>query len=107
MKIFLLPLTVIAERLQEQVNATAATLQPGIDAIKADYRGEERTRRTIALYRESLERRVVDTGGWWDKQLGLSLLGMAVTFAWEKAVGDADELAWWERAAIDGSRWMD
>lgn len=51
-KILLLPLTIVAERLQEQVNATQARLQPGIDAIKAAYRGEERTRRTIALYRE-------------------------------------------------------
>jgi YidC/Oxa1 family membrane protein insertase len=51
-KILLLPLTTVAERLQEQVNATQARLQPGIDAIKAAYRGEERTRRTIALYRE-------------------------------------------------------
>src|SRR5262245_64597493 len=51
-KILLLPLTTIAERLQEQVNATQARLQPGIDAIKAACRGEERTRRTIALYRE-------------------------------------------------------
>ena len=51
-KILLLPLTLIAERLQEQVNATAATLQPGIDAIKAAYRGEERTRQTIALYKQ-------------------------------------------------------
>ena len=51
-KIFLLPLTAVAERLQEQVNATQARLQPGIDAIKAASRGEERTRRTIALYRE-------------------------------------------------------
>jgi YidC/Oxa1 family membrane protein insertase len=51
-KILLLPLTTVAERLQEQVNATQAGLQPGIDAINAAYRGEERTRRTIALYRE-------------------------------------------------------
>jgi len=51
-KIFLLPLTAVAERLQEQVNATQARLQPGIDAIKAAYRGEERARRTLALYRE-------------------------------------------------------
>ena len=42
----------MADRLQEQVNATQARLQPGIDAIKAAYRGEERTRRTVALYRE-------------------------------------------------------
>ena len=34
-KIFLLPLTAVAERLQEQVNTTQARLQPGIDAIKA------------------------------------------------------------------------
>ncbi len=51
-KIFLLPLTAVAEHLQGKVNATQARLQPGIDAIKAAYRGEERTRRTIALYRE-------------------------------------------------------
>jgi len=51
-KILLLPLTAVAERLQEQVNVTQARLQPGIDAIKAAYRGEERTRRKIELYRE-------------------------------------------------------
>ena len=51
-KILLLPLTAVAERLQEQVNTTQARLQPGIDAINAAHRGEERTRRTVALYRE-------------------------------------------------------
>ena len=51
-KILLLPLTTVAERLQKQVNAAQARLQPGIEAIKAAYRGEERTRRTLALYRE-------------------------------------------------------
>ncbi len=51
-KLLLLPLTLVAERLQEQVNATQARLQPGIDAIKAAHRGEERARRTLALYRE-------------------------------------------------------
>jgi len=51
-KVLLVPLTAVAERLQEQVNATQARLQPGIDAIKAAYRGEERSRRTLALYRE-------------------------------------------------------
>ena len=50
-KLLLLPLTAVAERLQEQVNATQARLQPGIDAIKAAHRGEERARRTLALYR--------------------------------------------------------
>jgi YidC/Oxa1 family membrane protein insertase len=52
-KILLLPLTVVADRLQEQVNATQARLRPGIDAINAAHRGEERARRTLALYRDA------------------------------------------------------
>jgi YidC/Oxa1 family membrane protein insertase len=51
-KVLLLPLAALAERLQEQVNATQARLQPRLDAINAAHRGEERTRRTLALYRE-------------------------------------------------------
>jgi YidC/Oxa1 family membrane protein insertase len=51
-KLLLLPLTIIADRLQEQVNATQARLQPGIETINAAHRGEERVRRTLALYRE-------------------------------------------------------
>ena len=51
-KLLLLPLTLVAGRLQDQVNSTQARLQPGLDAIKAAHRGEERTRRTLALYRE-------------------------------------------------------
>ena len=51
-KVLLLPLTIVAERWQEQVNATQARLQPGLDAIQAASRGEERARRTQALYRE-------------------------------------------------------
>jgi YidC/Oxa1 family membrane protein insertase len=42
----------VADRLQEQVNAAQARLQPGLEAINAAHRGEERTRRTLALYRE-------------------------------------------------------
>ena len=49
-KILLLPLTAIAERLQEQVNVTQARLQPGLDAIKAAYCGKERTRGGISIY---------------------------------------------------------
>jgi hypothetical protein len=59
---------------------------------------------TIEHYRERLEHHGTDTGGWWDRQLGLSLLGMAAVIAWEKAVGDGAELAWWEQAAVDGAR---
>jgi hypothetical protein len=61
---------------------------------------------TIARYRERLEAHGVSTSGWWDRQLGLSLVGMAAVFAWEKAVGDQDELDWWERAALDGAAWL-
>ena len=31
---------------------------------------------------------------------------MAAVFAWEKAVGDPDELDWWEPAALDGAAWL-
>ena len=61
---------------------------------------------TIARYRERLEHHGVDPSGWWERQLGLSLLGMAAVIGWEKAVGDAAELEWWERAAVDGARWL-
>jgi hypothetical protein len=61
---------------------------------------------TIAYYRARMEHHGVDTGDWWDRQLALSLLGMAATFAWEKAVGDEAELRWWEAAAVEGARWL-
>jgi thiamine kinase-like enzyme len=61
---------------------------------------------TIARYRTRLEHHGVDTTGWWERQLGLSLLGMAAVIAWEKAIGDDVELAWWEKAALDGARWL-
>lgn len=55
---------------------------------------------TIDAYRDALERRGIATAGWWEQQLPLCLLGHLLLFAWEKALGDEDELAWWaERAA--------
>ncbi|MDQ4069692.1 MAG: aminoglycoside phosphotransferase family protein [Actinomycetota bacterium] len=59
---------------------------------------------TIEDFRTALARHGVDTGGWWDRQLGLALLGTVVQFGWEKALGDADELAWWCEAAREGLR---
>jgi hypothetical protein len=61
---------------------------------------------TIAHYRERLEHHGVDTADWFDRQLGLTLVGMAALFAWEKALGDQAELDWWEQAALDGARWL-
>jgi YidC/Oxa1 family membrane protein insertase len=51
-KLLLLPLAAVAERLQEQVNAAQSRLEPRIAEIRAGYRGEERARRTLAVYRE-------------------------------------------------------
>jgi hypothetical protein len=54
---------------------------------------------TIADFRAALDRRGVDTGGWWEHQLDVCLLGAVVQFGWEKALGEGAELAWWcERA---------
>jgi hypothetical protein len=56
---------------------------------------------SIAAYREAIEACGIDTGPWWERQLGLSLLGAMVLFGWEKALGGYDEeLAWWETQAV-------
>ena len=53
----------------------------------------------IDALRTALNRRGIDTDGWWDTQVDLCLLGTLVQFGWEKALGDDDELGWWcERA---------
>jgi hypothetical protein len=61
---------------------------------------------TIDAFRSGLERYGVDTAGWWDRQLGLCLLGAVVLFGWEKAYGDDAELAWWCAAAREGARYL-
>jgi hypothetical protein len=58
----------------------------------------------IAAYRAALEARGVDTEPWWDRQLSLCLLGALVQFGWEKALGDPEELAWWDERAVAGAR---
>jgi Phosphotransferase enzyme family len=56
---------------------------------------------SIAVYRDALEERGIDTAPWWDRQLALCLLGALVQFGWEKALGGYDEeLAWWETKAV-------
>lgn len=61
---------------------------------------------SIEHYRAALEDCGVDTTGWWDRQLDLCLLAMMATIGWEKAVGDEEELAWWESRAVAGARWL-
>ncbi|MFL6021884.1 MAG: phosphotransferase [Marmoricola sp.] len=59
---------------------------------------------TLEVYREALHRRGVATGEWWDRQLGLALIGALVHFGWEKALGGYDdELAWWEERTLEGA----
>jgi hypothetical protein len=58
---------------------------------------------TIGAYRAALERHGIDTGPWWERQLGLSLLGIMVLLGWEKALGPPDDLVWWEQRALEGA----
>ena len=58
----------------------------------------------IERFRSSLERHGVATADWWERQLDVCLLGTLVQFGWEKALGDADELAWWSDRARAGAR---
>lgn len=57
--------------------------------------------------RAALDSRSVATAGWFDVQLRLTLLGVAAVFGWEKALGDAGELAWWDAAAAAGAAVLD
>lgn len=61
---------------------------------------------TAESFRAALERHGVDTGPWWERQLGLCLLGGLVQFGWEKALGDEEELQWWCAAARAGARFL-
>jgi hypothetical protein len=55
----------------------------------------------MQTYRAGLERHGVATDPWWDRQLGLCLIGAMVQFGWEKALGGYDdELAWWEEQVL-------
>ena len=62
---------------------------------------------TIERYREGLEYHGVATDEWWERQLDLCLVGIMATFGWEKAVGDAEELAWWDERVARAKRWLD
>jgi hypothetical protein len=61
---------------------------------------------TIEAFRAGLGRRGVATTEWWDRQLGLCLLGALVLFGWEKAYNDDAELGWWCAVAREGARFL-
>jgi Phosphotransferase enzyme family len=54
----------------------------------------------MEFYRGRLERHGVDTGGWWETQLSLALLGGLLQLGWAKTAGDGAEIAWWETRAL-------
>jgi hypothetical protein len=58
---------------------------------------------TINAYRAALERNGIDTEPWFNRQLDLAFLGVMVQLGWEKALGDPDELVWWEARALAGA----
>ncbi|MCG6870282.1 MAG: membrane protein insertase YidC [Gammaproteobacteria bacterium] len=51
-KIAMSPLTAVADRWQREVDITRSALQPGLDVIKRNFRGEEQVNRIHALHRE-------------------------------------------------------
>jgi hypothetical protein len=57
----------------------------------------------IEDFRAALERHGIETEPWWERQLGLCMLGALVQFGWEKALGDDSELAWWCDRARGGA----
>jgi hypothetical protein len=62
----------------------------------------------IETYRAALERRGVETDPWWERQLGLCLIGAMVQFGWEKALGGYDdELAWWEDRVLGAAHLLE
>jgi hypothetical protein len=50
----------------------------------------------IDRYRTALEASGISTATWWERQLDLCMIGIMAAFGWEKALGDAGELGWWE-----------
>jgi len=57
----------------------------------------------IAEYRDGLKRHGIDTDGWWDRSLALSLLGLTLMMAWSKS---GDELEWWADASERAVRYL-
>ena len=51
-KLLMWPLTRIADRWQSEVNRTQARLQPQLDAIKREFKGEDAHNRVLAAYKE-------------------------------------------------------
>jgi hypothetical protein len=57
----------------------------------------------ISRFRAALEHQGIDTSSWWQQQLDLCMIGIMATFGWEKALGDARELSWWEATVAEAA----
>ncbi len=57
----------------------------------------------ISWSRAALEQCGIATSSWWQDELDLCMIGIMATFGWEKALGDAGELSWWEQAGADAA----
>ena len=57
----------------------------------------------ISRFRAALEHHGIGTGSWWQQQLDLCMIGIMAAFGWEKALGDAGELSWWEARIADAA----
>jgi hypothetical protein len=62
---------------------------------------------TMERFRRALEHLGLPTASWWEAQLDLCMVGMMAAFGWEKALGDDEELTWWERRVTDAVRRQD
>jgi Phosphotransferase enzyme family len=58
----------------------------------------------IDRFRAALQACGISTAAWWEAQLDLCIAGMMATFGWEKALGDDEELRWWERRVAEAVR---
>ena len=75
----------------------------GERAVCRSLDGPEATNGAFDCIHQMLVEAGIDTGDWFERQLALSFIAIMATFAWEKALGDADELAWWaSRVAESG-----
>lgn len=63
----------------------------------------ESKQHTIAACRDALELLGIDTSEWWDRQLGLALVGGFLQLGWSKTT-DATEFAWWVDRVVPVAR---
>jgi hypothetical protein len=61
---------------------------------------------SIEAYRTALEATGIETGDWWDAQLGLALIGAFVQLGWSKVEADPAEFDWWQERVLDAQRFL-